>query len=156
LPAERPPTLKVGRLPIIVRNPALRDGESTITWPHVYFNKRGEEVHSRCEIDFTGARDGRGITQQNCGSGKVRPIRIIELMAPNMAKSPQQVLPLMAESLVTCIRRLSAAFGVQPASGVCSRQSAFSQHPREFGACCLGLGSHFRDFRVTVATACYH
>ena len=55
-------------------NPALRDGESTITWPHVYFNKRGEEVQSRYEIDFTGARDGRGITQQNCGSGMARSI----------------------------------------------------------------------------------
>jgi len=74
----------------------LRDGESTITWPHVYFNKRGEEVHSRCEIDFTGARDGRSIMQENCGSGTVRPMRVIELMAPNVVKSPQQVPPAIS------------------------------------------------------------
>jgi len=72
-------------------NQALRDGESTITLQHVWRNRYDEEVHSKYEIDFTGARDGRSIMQENCGSGTVRPMRVIELMAPNVAKSPQQV-----------------------------------------------------------------
>ena len=81
-------------------NQALRDGASTITLEHVYRNRYGEEVHSRYEIDFTGARDGTGITQLNCGSGTVRQMRVIELMAPNSANSPQQV-PMMAASLAS-------------------------------------------------------
>jgi len=65
---------------------ALRDGESTITLPHVYCNSFNEEVHSWYEIDFTGARNGTSITQMNCHSCTVRTLRVIELMAP-----PQQV-----------------------------------------------------------------
>ena len=77
-------------------NEACRNGISTITLQHVWRNRHGEEVHSKCEIDFTGARDGGVIMQENCGSGTVRPMRVIELMAPNVVKSPQQVPPAIS------------------------------------------------------------